>query len=501
MKKKIAVILALLMLVMSFTGCGSSSNDLGTSNVSEVNDTLRVALGSLNTLNPYKVTIKNDMRVRCQIFDNLVNYKDKVEKPRLADSYDISDDGLTYTFKIKQGVKFHNGAEMTVEDVVFSYETAMKEPFMSNYTGMIESVEATDDTTFVVHLSRAYLPFIDCISNIYIVNKEAYESGDPDNYPVGTGPYKFVSYEQGVKLTLEAFEDYFRGVASIKNVEVNIMSDESARLLAFESGDLDVTSVPSADWERISSNDKYNSRKVTTAELKFIGFNLFIDGDLPYEDVRVRQACAYAIDREDVNLIANNGYATVARSVGNPEVMFGANEEGETYEHDVEKAKALLAEAGYPNGINIGEIYCPSYSADAATAVVGCLAEAGITAQVIVQDSTAFYAAWEDYAIPILCDSLVFGNDFNDWGQAFTTGGIQNTWGYQTEELDAKWDVAAAEVDTNKRLALYEEINEEIQENIVIIPLYFVPSFCAYAKNLNYEETTGNLEYYNCSWN
>ena len=465
------------------------------------NSTLRVALGSLNTLNPYKVTVKNDMRVRCQIFDNLVNYKDTEETMRLADSYEISDDGLTYTFQIKQGVKFHNGAEMTVDDVVFSYETAMTETFMSNYTSMIESVEATDDTTFVIHLTQAYMPFIDCVSNIYIVNKEAYESGDPDNDPIGTGAYEFVSYEQGVRLTLKAFPDYFRGEASIENVEINIMSDDSARLMAFESGDIDVTAVPSADWDRISNDDNYNSMKVTTAELKFIGFNLFIDEDTPYKNLLVRKACAYAIDREAVNLIANNGYATEARSVGNTEVMFGANEAGETYEHDVEKAKELLAEAGYPDGVDIGNIYCPSYSADAATAAVGCLAEAGITAQVIVQDSTAFYAAWEAYSVPILCDSLMFGNDFNDWSQAFTTGGIQNSWGYQTEELDAKWAAAAAETDSEKRLALYEEINEEIQDNIVIIPLFFEPSFYAYDKNLTYEETTGDVEYYNCAWN
>ncbi len=504
-KKTTALVLCLLLIASVFAGCGSSSNsgnEAQTAAGTEAKDSLIFVQNSMNTFNPYEMTTINDMRVRAQIFEPLVNYRDKVEEMRLAESYTVSDDGLDYTFKLRSGVKFHNGAELTMEDVVFSWETAKASSFMSSYMEMVDSFEALDDSTFVIHLNKPYGPFISAsVYNIAIVNKEQFTSSDPAQEPCGTGAYKFVSYEEGQKLVLEAFEDYFRGVPKIKNLVFEIITDPASALMALESGEVDLVEVPTSDWDRVVSSDQFETSTITANGLHFLAFNLFLEGDHPFQDVKVRQACAYAINREDTILMALNGLAKEAKTVGNPDYMFGATEENcVIYEHDVEKAKALLAEAGYPDGVDLGPIATTADEADVVNSIKGFLAEAGIEVEINIQDNTAFFDDWDNCNYNMLVSGLSFGSDFNDWSYAFTTGAWLNQFGYQNAALDQKFADAVATPVEAERLALYSEINAELQENMPIIPIYFKTLYYAYPKGLHFPYSVTRFEFFDAYW-
>lgn len=502
MRKSLASLLCFILVISLFAGCTSGGGSAAPADTGD-KDTLIYVQNSMNSLDPYSLSTVNDMVIRSQMFDPLVNYRDNKEEMRLAESYEVSDDGLTYTFHIRPGVKFHNGADMTMDDVVFSYETAIGSPFMSSYTEMIDSVEAVDDSTFVVHLQYAYGPFISsCVYNVVIVNKKYYSSSaNPAQDPCGTGAYKFVSYDEGHKLILEAFEDYFRGVASIKNLEFDIITDPASALMALESKEANIVEVPTSDWDRISTSGMYGTDTVTANGLHFLAFNLFLEGDIPFKDVKVRQACAYAINRPDTILMALNGLAKEAKTVGNPEYMFGATEENcVIYEHDVAKAKELLAEAGYPDGVSLGEIATTSDEADVVNSIKGFLAEANIQVDINIQDNTAFFDDWDNCNYNMLVSGLTLGSDFNDWSYAFTTGAWLNQFGYQNEALDQKFKDAVSTADTAERLALYSEINAELQENMPIIPIYFKTKYYAYTQGLKFPYSVTRFEFFDAAW-
>ena len=501
MRKKLALFLCIILTVSVFAGCtGGGDNPEVVSG--DEKDTLIFVQNSLNTFNPYEMTTINDMRVRAQIFDPLVNYRDKVEEMRLAESYTVSDDGLDYTFKIRDGVKFHNGAEMTMDDVVFSWETAKASSFMSSYMEMVDSFEALDDSTFVIHLNKPYGPFISAsVYNIAIVNKDQFTSSDPAQEPCGTGAYKFISYDEGQHVILEAFDDYYRGTPKIKNLVFEIITDPASALMSLESDEVDIVEVPTSDWDRVVSNDKFETTTITANGLHFLAFNLFLEGDAPFKDPKVRQACAYAINREDTILMALNGLAKEAKTVGNPDYMFGATEDNcIIYEHDVEKAKALLAEAGYPDGVDLGEIATTADEADVVNSIKGFLAEAGINVTINIQDNTAFFDDWDNCNYNMLVSGLSFGSDFNDWSYAFTTGAWLNQFGYQNEALDKKFADAVATPVESERLALYSEINAELQENMPIIPLYFKTLYYAYPKGLHFPYSVTRFEFFDAYW-
>lgn len=503
MKKSIALFLCIALTVSLLAACtGGGGGGTDPAAVGD-KDTLIYVQNSMNSLDPYAISTVNDMVIRSQMFEPLVNFRDNKEEMRMAESYEVSEDGLTYTFKIRPGVKFHNGAEMTIDDVVYSWETAIASPFMSSYTEMIDSVEAVDDTTFAIHLKYPYGPFIAAsVYNVVIVNKEQYSgAANPAQEPCGTGAYKLVSYDEGHKLILEAFDDYFRGAPSIKNLEFNVITDPASALMALESNEANIVEVPTSDWDRISNSGTYGTDTITANGLHFLAFNLFLEGDHPFKDARVRQACAYAINRQDTILMALNGLAKEAKTVGNPDYMFGATEENcIIYEHDVDKAKELLAEAGYPDGVDLGEISTTADEADVVNSIKGFLAEAGINVTINIQDNTAFFDDWDNINYNMLVSGLTLGADFNDWSYAFTTGGWLNQFGYQNEALDKKFQDAVSTPDTNERLALYSEINAELQENMPIVPIYFKTKYYAYTKGLKFPYSVTRFEFFDAAW-
>ena len=370
MKKKIAFLLALcLMLGLALAGCsqdtsatdsdsdsGSSSSGSSSSDSSSSESTGSSGRTDLNlsfaeavdTLDPHYTNRGVDRGVQNQIYEPLYYINDDTsERPMLATGYTVSDDALTYTFSLREGVKFHDGSDFKSSDVVFSYERSMASSFMLSYTEVIDSVKAVDDHTFSVTLKKPCAPFMQFVACIPIISEAHYNAVGEEEFklnPCGTGAYTLADYQQAASVTLQAFPDYWGGKATIETVYAKVIPDTSTALVAFEAGELDYISLPSANWEEIQSSGKYGTKLQPTLSVTYITMNHEVE---PFDNKLVRQAINYAINEKDVLLMAAENLGKPAYTMTNPDLIFGATDDCPTYPYNPEKAKELLVARSY----------------------------------------------------------------------------------------------------------------------------------------------------------
>lgn len=505
MMKKLALVLALCMLLtLAVTGCSSNdpaaddgSNQPGNSDQPDNSGTpdseKRTDLNLYNslaveTLDPHYTARGVDRAVEFQIYEALYFIDDdSSEVPLLATGYSVSEDGLTYTFNLRPDVKFHNGEALKASDVVFSYQRAMESAHMYSYVEPITSVEAPDDATFVIHLSVAYAPFMQYVAAIPVVNeKQCTETGEDFSLtPCGTGPYTLKDFQQNVSLTLEAFPEYWEGEPSIKTINLKVISDPSTALIAFEAGELDFIDVPSANWEEIKNSDQYSTVSRTGLAVGFLSINNEV---APFDNKLVRQAVNHALNKEDICLMTMDGLAVPIDTIANPEYVFGVSEDCISYDYNPEKAKELLAEAGFPNGFDAGAIMTQGgVSEKVAQVVQSNLAAVGITTTVEMGESSAVVTDCMSGNYTLATMSVGRYPDFATYDMLYQSKYINNInlARYNNPEVDALFEQGVVTLDREGRLAIYKQLLDIVQEDAVYAPIYCPLSPAAYDKNLN----------------
>jgi len=375
MKKLLLLILVLASLTgMAFAGGAGESTDNGSTAAS---DTAASAdngkaggvivfgrSGDSVGLDPARETDGESFYASHQIFDTLVEFKPGTTeiKPALATNWDVSPDGLMYTFHLREGVKFHDGTPFNADAVVFSLMRQLDENneyyeygpwqywgFM-DMSAIIDSITAQDDMTVVFKLKKVEAPFIANLAMDFaaIVSPTAVKA-DPEGFsshPVGTGPFKFVSWTKDSDIVLDRNEDYWEPVY-LDRVILKVIPDATARWLALQKGEVDLIDFPAADDLPAMEADP-DVQLIQQAGLN-VGYLALNTQKKPYDDKRVRQAMNYAINREEI-IQAVYGSAGQAAKNPIPPTMWSYNDDIEPYPYDVDKAKALLAEAGYPDG-------------------------------------------------------------------------------------------------------------------------------------------------------
>lgn len=517
--KKLALFLALCMAVSLFlAGCGGSgqtpdapsgdepaesgsgSGQQNTGRRTDLNMSLPEAPG---TLDPHYSSLIAESTLEKQIYEPLVRIVDDgQEVPLLASSYSVSDDGLVYTFEIRQGVRFHNGEELKASDVVFTFERAKQSPYLMSATEAIASVEAADDYTFVMTLSRPYGPIMQYLDSILIINEKHYNEVGNDALaldPCGTGPYTLKDFQSAVSVSMEAFPDYWQGEAPIKSLNWKIITDASTSLIAFEAGELDYVGVPSASWADMQQDDRYVTEATSGLSVVFMMMNTEI---APFDNKQVRQAVNYALNKEDVCLMAMDGLGAPAYTLANPELVAGATTDCPTYSYDPEKAKALLAEAGYPDGLDAGSLKTTAGTMEKVSQVIQSnLATAGINISLEIVELTTFSTdlSGGNYTLGITAASI--GYDFSMYSIAYMSQSIGsfNFARYNNPEVDALFAQALSTADNTERNELYKEITNIIQEDAVYAPVLFPSGGVAYQKDLNYVSGRGHV-FYEWSW-
>lgn len=492
--------LLLVLVLMLTTACSNGASS------SKHDDLLRLPiLTTLTTTDPHYTAQNADFMVYTALYESFYEVDSLGNMtPRLATSYDVSDDGLSYTYHLRSGVKWQTGGEFKASDVLFSIRRAQESPYMAGNVAAIANVEAPDELTVVFTLAGVSPTFHLDISNVMMLSEEATKDlapGFTNEIPGGTGPYTLTTWAPDQKTVIARNADYYGDPAPIGTIEFNVFGDSTAALRAFEAGELDWIMVPSADWERISTSDKYKTYREDTITTIYVCMNNQV---APFDDVRVRQAVNYAINRADMLYAAVDDLGRIASCIGNPLIVFGVPGAGEIFEYayDPDKAKSLLAEAGYPDGLTLEAPILTMGSSEfsiPAQVLQEQLAQVGVTVEVLTMEQSAFIgdALGGNYSICIM--GIGLDVDASALAQAYTSANIGglNIARYSNARVDELFTLASQTLDQDQRKAYFREAFDIASKEAAYAPLYCLQTTIASDKDL---ASSSYTIYYNWSW-
>jgi peptide/nickel transport system substrate-binding protein len=459
----------------------------------------------VDTLHPTDFSTNTELNVLNQIYDTLMYMNPDGQhdpEPRVAESYEISDDGLDYTFHLRDDVTFHDGTPVTAEDVVFSIELYKESEYQGSQISMLSSVEAIDDTTVVCHLDSPYAPFLAGILSPNICSKAYYES-DPDAFvtnPIGCGPYKFVSRSTGSNIVLEANEDYYRGAPAIKELRFEVIPDAATKAIALQTGEISFAEIDSSVLTQLEANPSITIEEVPTSTFCYVSMNLEKE---PFNDARVRQAINYAIDRENLVNVCYDGEAEVNSNICSKD-RSGYSEDQLQYTYDPEKAKELLAEAGIETPYDLGEILVAEKYSNLATVIQNDLKAVGLEVTISVKEFNAYIGDLTSGNYDITALNMTLEGDTQTLEMAFTTDyiGTANNARYSDADMDALFEATRSETDSDKRLELFDQILTKAQDEAIYAVLCNPLTLYAYNSELSCPEFPfeGNYYVYDFTW-
>ncbi len=469
------------------------------------NDAFIMALGdNIRTIDPIgspSVDAASE-RVRTLIFNSLVKKDEKFDYVgELASNITRSPDGTVFTFNLRDNVKFHDGKSLSSADVKYTLDLVFSSNFAKSasfYEGtgddkrsFIKSVEATDDKTVVVTLTKPWVGLLSNLVPIAIIPKDSYES--QKTHPVGTGPFKFIHYDNAQQVCdVEAFPEYWDGPSKITNVRVRVISDMNAMQAELRAGRVDIAPMPtslSPDAVKLLEQDPRLQVQ------SFTGSNVFLltinTSAAPLDNVKVRQAIEYAIDRESMikNLLL--GYGKIAHSII-PEESWSYTS-GQKYSYDPAMSKKLLDEAGFKDPDGDGPkmrfdkpvVYKLSGSSIAGRQYAGViqnnLKEVGIPVEIQTPEQNTLFDELRRGNFQISYTQWVGGNqDPIFYKDLFATSEIptqtrpsRNRSRYSNKELDALLDEAVNTFDRQKSMELYAKIQDIVSREVPVIPLWY----------------------------
>jgi peptide/nickel transport system substrate-binding protein len=361
------------------------------------------------TMDPPQITDLNSTRVIKRMFEGLTAQELGTYKivPGLAQSWDISKDGLTYTFKLRPNVKFHDGTPLTAEAVKFCFERQMNDkgpyyatgtyPYVKGFLGNVAGVEAVDPLTVQIKLKAALTPFLQYLAHhsLYVGSPEALKKFGKDivKNPVGTGPFKLETWEPGVKVVLSRNDQYWGGAPKIRQAIYVPIIEAQARLAAIKTGEIDLTmDVPPDSLADLRKDSNVVVAETNSSAVWYVTLNT---RHPILKDKRVRQALNYAVNKDAIIRDILKGTAIVARGPLSPVYGSYYEENLQRYPHDLEKARALLKEAGHAGGFELTFMVPESGSGmqspvEMATVIQANLAQVGVRAKIQTMEWGAY---------------------------------------------------------------------------------------------------------------
>ena len=494
MKRKL-IYLSILVLLVLFA-CSQKENQKERIEKEEKKILTMAQKAEIKTLDPQKATDSVSRSIIKLINQTLV-YIDNEGNivPELAQEITKVSPKETL-IKIKNDIKFSNGETLTIDDVLFSLERAKASPKMSQDLYMIESFEKVDDRTLKINTLYDAGNLLHKLASggVAIINKKAFEKDE--NNIVGTGMFKLKEWVAGEKLVLERNEFFKDSKSNIDTLVVKFVPEANSRMIMLETGEIDLArDLLPLDFKNISEDTKFTTVEIETPSNMFLGFDL--RNEL-LADKRVRQAIAYAINNEDLVKTVFNGSASVATSPV-PKITTGHNENSNNYPQNIEKAKQLLAEAGYPNGFNI-ELFVSedNQRIDMAVIIQDNLKKIGINAEIKTFQWAAYVSTIENPNIikPLFIMSWNISNDDPDevlypLYHSSQIDAHTNVIFYKNEKFDNLISEARETTDKEKRMKLYEEAQDIIQEDLPHYTLVYPKQNFAYKasiKNIKYNK-------------
>jgi peptide/nickel transport system substrate-binding protein len=414
------------------------------------------------------------------MYDSLLEWdRDLQIQPALAESYEVNDDATSYTFTLRQGVLFHNGQEMTANDVKYSFETALSPPapgievaFLAN----IASVEAVDDYTVTIAMSKSdpTLPGVVAWSRYTPIVPAGI--GDQINWlseGIGTGPFRLVEYVSNDRVVYTCNEDYWKpGVPCIRDVTLKVLTDEQSRVASLRSGEIDGGTLTADVASTLENDESLQILEGLFAAPRVIQFNT--TEDVPWRDVRVRRAINLAIDRQEIidNVYGGSAELSGAIAPGYGEWPLPEERLQELYTPNVEQAMALMQEAGLQDGfdVTLQAIAAPREFTQIAEIVRERLKPLNINVTVEPLEIGTFATNIGDGTFQWASTGRGMRGDPSGFVVDFRSGTALNVkWfgdGWSNEEIDRLYDEALATADVAQRMAAYQRIQEIIAEDV-----------------------------------
>jgi len=433
--------------------------------------TLQIAVDQAPVgLDPDVVTAFSSFAVVDQIYEGLLEVNSDLQlQPALATDWTVSDDGLTYVFNLRQGVKFHNGRLMTADDVVYSFDRIMDpktgSPQASRFSE-VASIDASGPYQVTFTLKEPFAPFLSNLTNLYVVPKEVVEAnGDLQKVAVGTGPFELETVVPDTYVLLKANPDYYRqGEPKLAELKFNVVPEASTRAAGLRTGTYQL--LPTVD--AVTAQTLKNAGGVSllgTQDLAYslLGLNV---SRKPFDDPRVRQAINYAVNRPDItqavylgNAVPGGPLSPALKDWALPVSQFPC------YSPSVDKAKELLSEAGYPNGFSATIVTFGTIKevADTAQVLQAQLAQVGITAKVDVEEFGKFVQDWKNSNFDMFVS--LNGGAVDPDGylyRTFRTGGSTNVFKFSDPGVDQLLDQGRTTTDTGKRQEIYNTLQQQL---------------------------------------
>ena len=398
--------------------------------------------------------------------------------PSLAESWTMSKDGLTYEFVIRKNAKFHNGDPVTAEDVKFSFER-YKGASAKLLKDKVKEVQAAAPNRARIVLKEPWPDFMAFYGTSatgagWIVPKKYVEKVGDDGFkkaPVGAGPYKFVSFNPGIELVMEAFPEYYRKQPSVKRLVMKTITDEATRAAALKTGQVDIAYLfggPVAEDIRKTSGLRLAAPLLYG--MYWLDFLEQWDTKSPWHDRRVRLAASLAMDRKAINQAEMLGLGKEAGSFVPPEFDFALKIDPPPY--DPKRAKQLLAEAGYPNGFEGGDLTpLPPYTS-LGEAVASQLQEIGIRTRVRTMERATFMSSWREKKLRglVIGATGAAGNAAARLEPFVTKNGI---YAYGSDpELEQMFQTQAKELDRKKREVLLHQLQKAVMDRVMVAPIF-----------------------------
>lgn len=507
-KRLLCVLLTVAMAATLAAGCGKSGGDdskkadkEATSGSSEASDTLIFAQGAdPRSLDPAFADDGESTKINTNIYEGLVQYAAKTAEiePCLAESWDVSEDGLSYTFHLREGVKFHDGTDFNAEAVKYNFDRQLPGnatedmPYAGFIFSQVKEVLADDDYTVTIHLNEAQTPFLANLAMIQgapIVSPKALEDNDGNvtKNPCGTGPYKFVSWDTEQSVILERNDEYWGEPAKTKNVIFKIIKDNSARVIALNNGEADIIDGIDAT---VVDQIKEAGNIVQTDEAMMTNYMAFNTTDGVFTDKEVRKAVCAAINVPELVETLYQGY-DIAATTFLPTSLPGYDESIKPTAYDPEAAKAKLSELG------VSSIHIITYSnprpyntvggQKLAEAIQGYLSKVGIECTIDAYDWTTFktIAQGGDFDILFAGWGGDNGDPDNFMNLLATDDASMNYSHFHSDkynELIAKGLITPV---GDERSAIYTECEQIIADEAPILPISHSNFMCGVSSNVD----------------
>lgn len=461
----------------------------------------------LALMNPLVNTSSTEARIRDLMYEPLLakDLKGAIH-PRLAESWEISKDRKVYTFKLRRGVKFHNGAEMTADDIKFAIDYTLN-PKNGAYgledLSAVERAEVVDKHTLRIHLKQhnaLLLTVLTEIRSFSVIPKESLAEGirKPTTFPAGTGPFKFVEWLPGQRIVFDRHDDYWGHKAYVDRVIMKEIGDATVRFTALQAGDVDIIERTPYEWVQQIVEGKIKGigyAKAARAGARNLEFNVF---DPPFNNKKLRLAIAHALDRKEIMQAAYHGLA----EIGDQRFPKGHHWYFDipAAQYDLNKARALLKESGYKGETlelmgNRGEV------ADVEGAVIQAqLRKVGVKVELkILERASALEARRQGKYM----FKLAGGSDYPDPLPAYEEYVCEpdprkrrlNESGYCDKEYDALLRKAESEVDQDKRRALFKQVVTKVVQDLPIFPIGFTPRFFTFRDHVKSFVTNGGGDF------